>query len=138
MARLASLVEDVRGVRGQIASRRAAVARVDAKSELIAASDAVIAKLDVLEDKLHNPKAEVTYDILAMKTGAHLYSRLVPLLSWSMEGDGAPTQGQRDLAAALRAELDTLARDYGQLIDMDVKYLNTKGAAHAFVITPKP
>ncbi len=138
VTRLASLVEDVRHVRGQIATRRDAVARVEPKSELIAASDAVIAKLDVLEDKLHNPKAEVTYDILAMKTGAHLYSRLVPLLSWSMEGDGAPTQGQRDLAAALRAELDALARDYRQLLDTDIKFLNTRGAGHAYVITPKP
>ncbi len=138
VTRLGRLVDDIRHVRGQVAARREALARVDPRNELIAASEAVITKLDSLEGRLHNPTAEVTYDILAMKTGAHLYSRLIPLLDWSTSGDGAPTQGQRELAATLRSELDALARDYTALIDMDVKFLNTKGAAHAFVITPKP
>ncbi len=43
----------------------------DAKAEpLVKASKELIAKLDALEEKLHNPKAKVAYDILAAKGGA--------------------------------------------------------------------
>ena len=55
------------------------------------ASLALVAKLDALEGKLHNPKAEVVYDILAMRGGARLYSRLSPLQMWALESNGAPT-----------------------------------------------
>ena len=60
---------------------------------------------DALEAKLHNPKAEVAYDILAMKGGARLYSQLSPLYTSSYEADGAPTQGMREVFAVYAKEL---------------------------------
>jgi len=41
-----------------------------------------------VEEKLHNPKAEVTYDILAQKGGAKLYSQLATLLDWMATATG--------------------------------------------------
>src|SRR5207244_8846213 len=65
-------------------------------------------KLDALEEKLHNPKAQVAYDILAMKGGAKLYSQLIFLYNLLLESDGAPTQGIREVHAEQSAELHRL------------------------------
>ena len=102
LTRLAATVHELRAVREQVVAR-AALARGRAGTEpLVAAADAVAAKCDALEGRLHNPKATVAYDILAMPGGAQLYSRLGPLYSWASEGDGRPTQGMREVYALLR------------------------------------
>ena len=45
-------------------------------ADLFEASEAAMKQADAIEDKLHNPTAEVVYDILAMRGGTRLYSRL--------------------------------------------------------------
>ena len=47
----------------------------------------------------------MTYDILAMKGGARLYSQLSPLYTFAYEADGVPTQGMREVYAAYAREL---------------------------------
>jgi hypothetical protein len=80
---------------------------------VVAAADAVIARASALEDALHNPDAEVVYDILAGRSGgAKLYSQLAPLYSWAQDSDHAPTQGMRERRDELLAEL---ARREGEL-----------------------
>ncbi|MCU0255919.1 MAG: hypothetical protein MUF60_04185, partial [Vicinamibacterales bacterium] len=128
ITRLSTLVENIRGVKQQLAARKAALKGVEAAKAVVEASDALGGKLDAIEGKLHNPTAEVTYDILAMKGGARLYSRLVPFFNAVTAGDGAPTQGQREVHAAMSAELDGLEREYRALVDKDLAALNAEAA----------
>jgi hypothetical protein len=62
----------------------------------VKASRNVLTRLDALEEKLHNPKAKIPYDILAQKGGARLYSQLIWLFEMIKDSDGAPTQGIRE------------------------------------------
>jgi hypothetical protein len=81
-------------------------------------------KLDAVEEKLHNPKAEVVYDILAFEGGAKLYSRLSPLYSFVVENDGVPTQGMREVFATYRAEMEAIAAEWTALLKGDIAALN--------------
>jgi hypothetical protein len=93
---------------------------------LVDAADALVARCDALEEKLHNPKAEVAYDILAMPGGARLYSRLAPLYSWAHDGDGKPTQGMREVHAELRKELGALCAEWKAVLETDIPAFNAK------------
>ena len=73
---------------------------------------------------MHNPTAEVVYDILAMRGGTRLYSRLAPLLMWAIESDGAPTQGMIEVLAAQEKELDECEQATRAFIANDVGPLN--------------
>ena len=105
VSRVSAMVTEVQSVQAQVAARQPAFAAHADATSLSGASAALVKKLDALEARLHNPTAEVTYDILAMKGGAQLYSRLVPLFEAVAEGDGAPTRGQRQVYETLSAEL---------------------------------
>ena len=138
LTRLASTVHELRAVREQVSARGSLVRGKAGAAPLVAAADALAAKCDVLEAKLHNPKAEVAYDILALPGGAQLYSRLGPLYSWASEGDGRPTQGMREVYAELRKELDALVAEWGAVIASDLPALNQKARELApdFVTPP--
>ena len=91
---------------------------------LVKSSKELTGKLDALEEKLHNPKAKVTYDIFAAKGGAMLYSQYAFLYASAMEGDGAPTQGMREVYSDLAAELGKLLEEFKGLLDGDLRRLN--------------
>src|SRR5262249_11106254 len=77
-----------------------------AKAEaLIKEGKALVKKLDRLEEQMHNPKAEVSYDILAMKGGAKLYSQLIALYEHLKDADGEPTMGIKEVYAEQAALL---------------------------------
>ena len=80
-------------------------------ADLLKASDHVVKKADALEDKLHNPTAEVVYDILAMRGGTRLYSRLAPLQMWAIDAEGPPTAGMTQVLEAQEKELADLDRE---------------------------
>ncbi|MBI2808090.1 MAG: glycosyl hydrolase [Planctomycetes bacterium] len=84
----------------------------------------VVSKLDALENELHNPKAEVTYDILAKKGGAKLYSQLAPLYDIVKDSDGPVTQGMREVYADNAKELARLEGRWLQLVAKDLTQLN--------------
>ena len=138
ITRLAATVDELRSVREQVVGARGARARQGRGAPLVAAADALTAKCDALEARLHNPQAEVAYDILALPGGAQLYSRLGPLYSWASEGDGRPTQGMREVYAELRQELDALVAEWGAVIATDLPALNQKARELApdFVLPP--
>lgn len=98
-------------------------------AELLKAGDGLIEKLDALEGKLHNPSAEVTYDILAQQGGAQLYSRLSPLQMWAVNGDGRPTQGMEQVLAEFEKALAPLEREAAALLDKEVAALNARARA---------
>jgi hypothetical protein len=138
LRRLAESVTALRAVREQAKARVAPLrSRADTQA-LVTAADTLARKCDVLEAKLHNPKAEVSYDILAMQGGAQLYSRLAPLFGWASEGDGRPTQGMREIHAEQRRELDALLLEWKAIVDGDVADLNRKARELApdFVLVP--
>ena len=86
------------GARGaQVRGRRGGPARRRRRTS--------IKKADALEDKLHNPTAEVVYDILAMRGGTRLYSRLAPLQMWAVEAEGPPTAGMTQVLDGQEKEL---------------------------------
>ncbi len=65
--KLSGAVEQLRAIRKQLQDRNAVLKDLEKAKPLAKASSGFIAKLDALEGKMHNPKAQVTYDILAMK-----------------------------------------------------------------------
>jgi photosystem II stability/assembly factor-like uncharacterized protein len=94
--RLTRTVEQMRAVKRQLEARNELL-KDDAKAEaLIKASKEFVTRLDALEEKLHNPKAKVAYDVLAQKGGAKLYSQLVWLFEQLLDADGPPTQGVKE------------------------------------------
>jgi len=126
LTRIAASVHALRAVREQVAARLSTVRGQSGREPLVLLADALVAKCDALEARLHNPKAEVAYDILAMPGGAQLYSRLGPLYSWASEGDGPPTQGMREVYAELRRELDGLVAEWAAIVESDLAVLNQK------------
>src|SRR5262249_50490003 len=77
ITRLTGLVEGMRSVRKQLADRNELLKDNAEAEPLVKAANGLIARLDDVEAKLHNPKAQVGYDILAMRGGAKLYSELI-------------------------------------------------------------
>jgi photosystem II stability/assembly factor-like uncharacterized protein len=122
--RLSGSVAQLKAIRKQLQGRNDLLKDMVRAKDLMKASTALISKLDALEARLHNPKAQVTYDILAMKGGAQLYSNLGWLYSAVLEGDGPPTQGMREAATRLSGELGSRLGELKNLIDKDLAELN--------------
>src|SRR5262249_6367327 len=93
--------------------------------KLIEASQQVAKKADALEDKLHNPTAEVVYDILAMRGGTRLYSRLAPLEMWIVESDGLPTAGMNQELDEQESELSRLKEEVQAFLTRELAPLNS-------------
>jgi hypothetical protein len=131
ITRLTELVHSVRSAKEQLAARAKALEgrKADANvAELLKASEEAVKKVDALEDRMHNPKAEVTYDILAERGGTRLYSRLSPLLMWAVEGDGPPTGGMRLVLEEQEKELAEYERQTRAFFDTEIAALNTLAA----------
>jgi hypothetical protein len=119
MSRIADMVATIHDVREQLKDRQQRLGADPRTAQLVASGDQLIARLDAIERVIHNPDAEIDYDILAGRDGGtKLYSKLAWLLGSADDHDGPPTQGMRevgaDLAAALGSEqvkLDTLLKD---------------------------
>jgi photosystem II stability/assembly factor-like uncharacterized protein len=125
LTRLTRAVVKLQSVRRQLAERNELLAKDDKAKNLVESSKALIAKLDNLEARMHNPKAEISYDVLAMKGGAQLYSRMSPFFGWVQRGDGAPTQGMKEVFAEQSKELAALEAELQGLIGQDLAALNS-------------
>ena len=117
-------VEKLRLIKRQITDRNELLEPDAGAKSLIAKSKDYLKKLDELEERLHNPKAKIAYDILAQKGGAKLYSRLILLYSSVLEGDGAPTQGMQEIAAQLKKEAEVELATWKQLTEKELPSLN--------------
>jgi photosystem II stability/assembly factor-like uncharacterized protein len=124
LTRLTEMVERLRSVRSQLTQRNELL-KDNAKAEpLVKQAKALIDKLDALEAKLHNPKAEVTYDILAQKGGARLYSQMLWLYESLIDSDGPVTQGMREVYAEQTAELKKYGAELRTLLTEDLAKVN--------------
>jgi photosystem II stability/assembly factor-like uncharacterized protein len=124
ISRLSRTVEQLRSVRGQVVARNALLREEPRARELVKAAKELLLRLDELENKLHNPKAEVSYDILAQKGGAKLYSQLAWLFELIRASDGAPTQGLREVYADQRRLLDQYEAEWKALQTGELARLN--------------
>jgi len=104
VSKVSTLVQQIRSIRKQLKQHEELLQGPRFKV-LIKQGKDLGERLDALEAQLHNPKAEVSYDILAQKGGAKIYSQLSLLLEVVSNGDGMPTQGMNELAAELDKEL---------------------------------
>jgi photosystem II stability/assembly factor-like uncharacterized protein len=95
---LARTVNQIRQVAGQLRRRNELLAKDPQAKELIAQTKKVLEQMKHLEEQLHNPRAEVPYDILAQKGGAKLYSQLVWLFEQAKSSEGPVTQGLREVS----------------------------------------
>lgn len=132
ISRLTGLVNSMRSVKEQLAARAVALEARKAEPavrDLLKAGDELVKKINAVEESLHNPRAEVTYDILAERGGARLYSRLSPLQMWAIEGDGAPTQGMQQVLAQLESELQPVEKDVQALLATGVADINGRARA---------
>jgi len=124
ISRLSDTVLRLRAVKKQIDFRKDLLKDDARAKELLKQSEALSQKLDRLEEKLHNPKAKISYDIFAQRGGAMLYSQLAWLLSNLISADGEPTQAQQELATELTRELTSLVGQFETLVKTDVARLN--------------
>jgi photosystem II stability/assembly factor-like uncharacterized protein len=113
---LSEMVSNIRSIRNQLASRNELLKDNPSAVPVIQSAKELVTKLDELEAKLHNPKAEVVYDILAQKGGAKLYSKLIFLFEFAKDADGPPTQGMQEVYQEQKAELNYLADEYQTLV----------------------
>jgi hypothetical protein len=124
ITRLTETVTQLRAVRNQLKSQATLLTGDDKVKEYLKEGKELVTKLDRLEERFHNPKAEVTYDILAMKGGAQLYSQLTFLYELLMEADGVPTQGFREVYVEESAKLKRLREEWETLVNSDLVRLN--------------
>ena len=105
---------------------------------LLTSSQEGVKKIDALEARFHNPSADVVYDILAMRGGTRLYSRLAPLQMWSIESESPPTAGMVQVLEAQEKELAELEAEARALLAGEIASVNAQAAklGLAFVIVP--
>ncbi|MGH8496136.1 MAG: WD40/YVTN/BNR-like repeat-containing protein [Gammaproteobacteria bacterium] len=139
MSEIAAMVNTIRSLREQIESHNERLERRAAAEALVDTGEQAAAKLDTIENALHNPDATVDYDILAGRSGgAKLYSRYGWLFDGSLEHDGPPTQGMREVSADLDRELAEQRAALDELLREDVGRLNAMAAERniSYVIAP--
>lgn len=124
VSRLTRIVRELRSIRQQLQHRNALLKPEPKAAQLSKDSDALISKLDELEKRIHNPEAEVVYDILAFRGGAKLYSRIAALHDFVADADGPPTQGAREVYAEQKKELDGYEAEFRKLVSSDLATLN--------------
>ncbi len=123
ITQLSKTVITLRRVRKQLELLEEVLDQEKKGSALVKLAKAIQGRLDALEEKLHNPKAEVNYDILAMKGGARLYSQLASLYEIVKDGDGPVTQGMREVYEDQRREWQALAKEW-QEVGAEVQRFN--------------
>jgi photosystem II stability/assembly factor-like uncharacterized protein len=124
ISKLSAVVEKIRSLKKQIAARNELLKDVAKAKELTEDSNKLSKGLDALEEKLHNPRAEVTYNILAQKGGARLYSQMATLYEWMGDSDGPITQGMKEVYADHTRELGKLLTEWRELANTDLPRLN--------------
>jgi hypothetical protein len=125
MSRIVEMVETLRSVREQIAAIASRVADDPGAARLVEMGEQVTSKLTAIEEVLHNPQAEVNYDVLAGRDGgAKLYSRLGWLASGALDHDGPPTQGMTEVAADLAREMAEQESALARLLSEDLASFN--------------
>jgi photosystem II stability/assembly factor-like uncharacterized protein len=143
-AGLDRLVDDigtVRAIREQTQDLKTRTEKLAGAGDLQASAAQIIKHCDELELRMHNPQAEVVYDVLAGREGgAKLYSQIAPLFTDIQSSDYAPTQGQAEQLADNLADLSQVEAALTALRDQDLAQLEARAKALGLprVILPQP
>jgi photosystem II stability/assembly factor-like uncharacterized protein len=124
ITQLSETVLRMRSIQKQIALRKDLLKDQQEAKDLVKESTDFGKKLSTLEEKFHNAKSKISYDIFALKGGAMLYSQLAWLLGNLSDANGPPTKAQVDLAAEYAKTLAGYIGEFEKLIEMDFKKLN--------------
>lgn len=135
---LSQTVKQLRSVRKQLAGRNELTAGDKKYDDIRKASASLVKKLDALEEKLHNPKAKVTYDIFGPPGGAKLYSQMVWVYGMAQEADGPPTRPLEEVARGNSEQLRKLLAEWQSVLADDLAKLNdqAKGLELPTVFVP--
>lgn len=128
VSEVAELVEKVRLVRDQLEHRHRYLGEEPALAQLRQQSQALIEKLNDLENRLHNPKARISYDLLAERGGSRLYSKLLVLYDVCLDADGPVTQGMREVLRDHESELATYREMWEKILADELVPLNETAA----------
>lgn len=120
---LTETVQKIRSLQKQIALRKDLFKENADTKDLLKAEAEYGKKLAAVEEKLHNPKAKIVYDIFAARGGAMLYSQLTWLLGNVTDGEGAPTKPQLELAEELTKQLNAGLTEFEKLATDEFKKL---------------
>jgi hypothetical protein len=129
IGKVTETVDKLRSLKKQLVARNELLNDVTKAKELIEESKKLMIVLDALEARLHNPKAEVVYDILAQKGGAKLYSQLAVLHDWVGDSDGPITQGMKEVYLDHHKELQSLVGGWRKIVADEVPRLNRMALA---------
>lgn len=130
MNRVVEMAETIRDLRQQIAVQVERLEDNEKAAALRTQAEELSAKLYEVEEELHNPNAEVVYDVLAGRHGgAQLFPRLGWLVNGSLEHPGPPTQGMTEVAADLAKELAEREAQLEALLVGELAALNRAAAA---------
>jgi hypothetical protein len=124
ISRVSRTVQRVRSLRQQLAARNDVWKDQASARDLLKLSQDLVGKLDTLEGRLHNAKFEIPNDVIMQRGGAKLYPQLGALLGSVNGGDGAPTQGMREVYAEHKKELEQIESELNGLIGGELPRLN--------------
>jgi hypothetical protein len=120
-------IDAIRAIRAQTADLKARTEKLGKAMELRETAAAILQRCDAIEGRLHNPEAQVVYDVLRGHAGgAKLYSQLAPLFSDIQSSDYAPTQGQREQLQENLAELTAIEGEITALRNGDLARLEAR------------
>ncbi len=105
ISKVSTMVAQLRSIRKQVDLQTELLAKEPKAKGLLKLGRVLGERVDAIEARLHNPKAQVSYDILAQKGGAKLYSQLGFLLETVRSADGPITQGASEAQTELEKEL---------------------------------
>ena len=126
-------VEGLRSVREQVKARTAPLRGQTEREPLVEAADALAAKCDALEARLHNPKAEVAYDILAQRGGASSTRGSRRSTAGRAKATGRPPRACARSTRRSAASSTRCSREWKAIVDGDVAELNEGPRARAGV-----
>ncbi|MCU0704131.1 MAG: hypothetical protein MUF18_09170 [Fimbriiglobus sp.] len=121
---LTDTVTRLRAIQKQIGVRKELFKDDKAAEQQLKDEAAFAKKLATLEEKLHNPKAKVVYDVFAAKPGAMLYSQLTWLLGNAIDGEGQPTKAQTELEGELAKTLAGYVGEFDKLTGEEMAKVN--------------
>ena len=102
----------------------------DGTEALRGSADTLAKRCDELESHMHNPEAEVVYDVLAgRKGGAKLYSQLAVLFSDMQSSDYEPAQGQLDQLQENLADMQQVEAQLKAMRAQDLAQLEAQATA---------
>jgi photosystem II stability/assembly factor-like uncharacterized protein len=123
-------VAELAAIRAQVGDLRSRLGNSPTTAAVRATADRVLTACDSIEGALHNPGAQVAYDILAGRDGgAKLYSQLTVLYESNQSSDYPPSQGLREEYEALAAELRRRQDELAALRSGDLALLEGQVAA---------